>query len=138
MFDDKAEQRRQRMQAILNADGTVTPAADLPPGLWTAADQRDLEADFDGALRDEIDAEADRLRTLPDPTVPITSAQAQAIGMDLDELLAETFGSLETGRAWLQASNPVLGGATPASYLERGNERAVRRLLLMAATGMPT
>ena len=87
---------------------------------------------------DEINAEADRLLMLADPTVPITPAQARAISTDLVDLLTETFGSREASRTWLNAPNPLLAGATPGSYLQRGDETAVRRLLLMAASGMPT
>jgi len=84
------------------------------------------------------DAEADRLQLLPDPTVPITMEQVRMIEMELDQLLLETFGSRETAEAWLDASNPVLASETPASYIRRGDTVAIRRLLLMAATGMPT
>ncbi|ULH15494.1 MbcA/ParS/Xre antitoxin family protein [Deinococcus sp. KNUC1210] len=84
------------------------------------------------------DIEADRLLCLSDPTVPIDTEQSRIIEMEMDELLLETFGSVETVAAWLDAPNPVLAGDTPASYIRRGDIVAIRRLLRMAATGMPT
>ncbi|EYB66810.1 hypothetical protein DEIPH_ctg069orf0011 [Deinococcus phoenicis] len=59
----------------------------------------------------------------------------------LDELalhLRDVFGSLETGRMWLRAPNPVLAAEAPVTYLLRGDVTALRKLLLMAETGMPT
>ncbi|WP_407542405.1 SNF2-related protein (plasmid) [Deinococcus radiomollis] len=156
MSETDDQDREARMKAILNADGSVAPAADLPPGLLTAEGTGGIKGDVAAALADghangvmaqpnryfelqaAADAEADRLLCLPDPTVPIDTEQGRIIEMDMDELLLETFGSREVAEAWLNAPNPVLAGETPASYIRRGDTEAIRRLLLMAATGMPT
>lgn len=91
-----------------------------------------------GINDDEINAEAKPLLCLPNPTVPVTPTRAQAMATDLDQLLVETFGSPEVIQAWMITPNAVLAGETPGQYLERGDEVAVRKLLLMASTGMPT
>ena len=57
---------------------------------------------------------------------------------DLAQQLHDTFGSAETADVWLRTPNPVLAGETPMAYLQRGNSAAIRKLLRMAATGMPT
>lgn len=44
----RAKARAARMQALLNEDGTVTPAAQLPEGLLTQEIQ--LEAEYSEAL----------------------------------------------------------------------------------------
>lgn len=51
--------------------------------------------------------------------------------------LWEVFGSLETGRIWLRAPNPVLEDA-PLAYLLRGDLATLHKLLRMAENGMPT
>lgn len=60
---------------------------------------------------------------------------------DLEELgvqLREVFGDLGVGRMWLRAPNPVLGGRAPITYVLDRRPVAVRRLLTLAETGMPT
>lgn len=56
---------------------------------------------------------------------------------DLAQQLHDTFGLAETADAWLRTPNPVLAGDTPMTYLQRDDMEAVRKLLLMADTGMP-
>lgn len=48
----RAKHRAARLAALLNADGTVTPASHLPDGLLTEA-QEDLEAAYLSALTAE-------------------------------------------------------------------------------------
>lgn len=70
-----------------------------------------------------------------------TSDRLQPSLQALDDLalhLRDVFGSLETARMWLRAPNPVLAAETPISYLLRGDVTALRKLLTMAETGMPT
>jgi hypothetical protein len=62
----------------------------------------------------------------------------ETIEDDLEQLLRTTFGSAEIARAWLLAPNPVLSGETPDVYLQRGDTLVIRKLLMMAETGMPT
>ena len=63
---------------------------------------------------------------------------ADANEMYLATELLEAFGTREAAETWLQMPNPVLVGATPGSYLQRGDETAIRHLLRMASSGMPT
>jgi len=59
----------------------------------------------------------------------------------LDELalqLRDVLGSLETARMWLRAPNPVLAGEAPFDYLLRADVEGIRKLLLLAESGMPT
>lgn len=70
-----------------------------------------------------------------------TSDSLQASLLALDELglhLREVFGSLEVGRMWLRAPNPVLDGQAPLRYLLNGQPVAVQRLLRLAETGVPS
>lgn len=52
--------------------------------------------------------------------------------------LRDVFGSLELGRMWLRAPNPVLGGEPPLTSLLHGDTKSLRKLLLLAGSGMPT
>ena len=68
------------------------------------------------------------------------SAGVQEALQPLEELavkLRAYFGSMETGRMWLQAPNPALGGGTPISRLRDGKIKTVQKLLQMAQTGTP-
>ncbi|GAA5512374.1 hypothetical protein Dcar01_01088 [Deinococcus carri] len=70
-----------------------------------------------------------------------TSDSLQAPLHDLETIglqLRDVFGELSVGRMWLRAPNPVLGGRAPITYLLEQQPIAVRRLLLLAETGMPT
>lgn len=52
--------------------------------------------------------------------------------------LRDVFGTLETGRMWLRAPNPVLNNRAPITYLLEGRPAAVQHLLMLAETGTPT
>ena len=70
-----------------------------------------------------------------------TSDRLQLPLQVLDDLalqLRDTFGTLETARMWLRAPNPVLAEESPMNYLLRGDIAAIKKLLRMAETGMPT
>lgn len=70
-----------------------------------------------------------------------TSDTLQLALRELDEVgvqLRDVFGSLEVGRMWLRAPNPLLDGQMPLTYLFEHQPVAVQRLLRMAETGMPT
>lgn len=71
------------------------------------------------------------------PTAERLQPQLQTLD-DLALQLHETFGSPEAARRWLRAPNPVLAGEAPTAYLLRGDSAAIRKLLRMAETGMPT
>ena len=86
-------------------------------------------------LAQAVDRDASGLSKHP------TSDRLQPLLQTLDDLalhLRDVFGSLETARMWLRAPNPVLAGQPPITYLLRGDTVAIRKLLIMAETGMPT
>lgn len=56
----------------------------------------------------------------------------------LAEHLVQVFGELAVGQAWLRSPNQVLADEIPLQFLLRGQPEVVRRLLIMADTGMPT
>lgn len=70
-----------------------------------------------------------------------TSDRLQTQLQTLDTLalqLRDVFGGLDVGRMWLRAPNPVLGGEAPIMSLLQGNASTVRKVLLLAESGMPT
>jgi len=56
----------------------------------------------------------------------------------LAEHLVQVFGELAVGWAWLRSPNPVLAGEAPLQFVLRGQPEVIRRLLIMADTGMLT
>ena len=103
MSETDDQNREARMRAILNADGSVTPAAELLPGLLTPEEQHDLEAEFDGAL--SVDHAELRL--------PIETIE------DFDRAVAEL--PSRTDADVVSEASRLLDEASAAEAMERSN-----------------
>lgn len=85
---DRAQARAARLAALLNEDGTVTPADGLPDGLLTEA-REDLEATYLEALTADTIGEGltkGRLSQLENPDLDpqLSTITQQADALDYD------------------------------------------------------